>query len=272
MPVQGATLVAFQGAKPLARYALASVFGHQKHIWLSYFHNTISNTPKARNAHKWYCSGKFRMLATKPMSSRDKQRGLFNQPEPKGEATPSVRGDYTKPKSRLDLKSIGVLVLALGLIYTTIGETMLPYDWRWSTVTGRRAGNQESEALRTATDAKAIAAGAEEAARVAAQVKGEEQKADIQTRAAGERVFEELPGRAATEVVSKKLEVIASCRDKRRQLADEAAARCMAQPSMSEQACSFPRDEIIASLDQICGKLDDVTSTLEAERGRANAP
>ena len=212
------------------------------------------------------------MLATKPMSLRDKQRGLFNQPEPKGEATPSVRGDYTKPRSRLDLKSIGVLVLALGLIYTTIGETMLPYDWRWSTVTGRRAGNQESEALRTATDAKATAAGAEEAARVAAQVKGEEQKADIQTRAAGERVFEELPGRVTTEEKLKQIELIMSCRDKRRQLADEASARCMAQPSMSEQACNFTRDEALASLDRVCGRVEDVRSSLEREGSGIDAP
>ncbi|WP_230461509.1 hypothetical protein [Sphingobium sp. CAP-1] len=28
----------------MARYALASVFGHQKHIWLSYFHNITGKT------------------------------------------------------------------------------------------------------------------------------------------------------------------------------------------------------------------------------------
>ena len=201
------------------------------------------------------------------MSLRDKQRGLFNQPEPKGEATPSVREDYAKPKSRLDLKTVGVITLAFGLLYTTVGE-MLPYDWRWSTVTGRRAGNQESEATRTATAAKASAAGAEEAARVVEQVKGEAQKASIQTKAAGDRVFAELEGRVETERKTREMELIVSCRDKRRAIADEAAGKCMALPNMSEQACAFTRDQTLASLDEVCGKLSDVTGAPETVRGQ----
>lgn len=205
------------------------------------------------------------------MSLRKTQEGLFNKPEPTGPATPSVQTEMGAKKKPFGLKAIGIALAIIFSVYASVGELFLG-DWAWSKVTGRRAGNTESEAVKTAADAKAKAAGKEEAARVVEQVKGEAQKAEIQTHAAGERVYAELPGRVATDEKLKKMELISSCRDKRRQLADEGSAKCMAQPNMSEQACSFARDDSLRSLDQDCGRVEDVRAQLDRERTDANAP
>ena len=186
------------------------------------------------------------------MALREKQKGLFNQPAPKGEAVPPVYGRYAKPRSRIDLKTLGVIALAFALAYTTLGETMLPYDWRWSTVTGRRAGNQESEALRTATDAKAEAAGAEEAARVAEQVKGEAAKADIQVEAAGEKVFAELPGVVETERQKAQMQLTSSCITKLRDQATVMMAQCLSNKN-PEQTCVLERDLFLGQIEERCG-------------------
>ena len=103
MPVQGATLVAFQGAKPLARYALASVFGHQKHIWLSYIHNTMGNTPKATKRPNGEAILQFSTVSAKF------KIWLLNRSPPTLKLSALLIGKLTRPSGNLAQSGLAVV-------------------------------------------------------------------------------------------------------------------------------------------------------------------
>lgn len=219
------------------------------------------------------------------MGFRETQSKLFggdSQVQPEHRRAALIDPPPPPRKSALNWKTGSVAFVIFMTGYTTIGEVILPYSIRWSTVSGTRAGNTETAALGASTKAAAAKAAAEEAARqraqtdelarrgpveaantslreaasVAEQVKGEQQKADIQVRAAGQRVYSELPGTVETERQKAQVQLASSCVSRLRDQAVSMMAQCLGAGN-PEQTCELNRDLFLDDVNQRCGIADN---------------